>query len=71
MRVGFSRFEKYVFSLITFLVSQISQKLEIAASLGSELKLLINKKISYFDDNRSSLWLISFKWSDIRDFFGL
>ena len=71
MRVGFSRFEKYVFSLITFLVSQISQKLEIAGSLGSELKLLINKKIFYFDDNRSSLWLISFKWSDIRDFFGL
>ena len=55
MRVGFSRFEKSVFSLITFLVSQISQKLEIAGSLGSELKLLINKKISYFDDNRSSL----------------
>ena len=44
MRVEFSGFARHVFSFTIFLVLQISQKLEIAGSLGSELKLPINKK---------------------------
>ena len=43
----------------------------MVASVGSALKLAINITISYLDNNRSRFLPISFKCTDIKNFFGL
>ena len=59
------------FSLIKCLRLKISQKSETVASASSKLRSPINIKLSYLDSKRSRFSPISFKDSEIKDFFGL